>query len=154
MTRQNIKLLFVHILPKLIIFGLALFNFIFILSHRSPIEIGTGISFVEYTPWYDTTGFFKPIVLLIATFLLAFNKRWSYLFAIISSGFIVVYWSVWLIFRKMTLLEEYKFIQELKLNIFLQEEIQFFLAIIVFSYGLFYLLREMFCKDTYGEMRY
>lgn len=141
-------------LPKLIIFGLALFNFIFIWSHRSPIEIGTGISFVEYPAWYDTTGFFKPVVLLIAAFLLAFNKRWSYLFSILSSGFIVVYWSVWLIFRKMTLLEEYNFIQELKLNIFLQEEIQFFLAIIVFSYGLFYLLREMFCKENYGEMQY
>jgi hypothetical protein len=84
--KKNTKLLTLHIVPKAALFALALANCIFIWSHRR-VQIGEGISFCVYCPWYDNWSFGnEPSILFLASVLLLISKRWSYLIAGTISG--------------------------------------------------------------------
>jgi hypothetical protein len=148
--KQNIKFTLIQILPKLIVFSLAVVNFIFVFSHSSPMpNIGGGaVSFCLYCPWYSTWSFTnEPSILLLATFLILINKRWSYLIAIILSGYIAAVGLFHLIFRSMSMFEWWEGVQIYEKNIFLAIEIQWFLAAIVFMLSTFYLIQDILSKN-------
>ncbi len=131
-------------LPKVIILGLALLNFFYVLSHISPTPISTDgkISFSEYTPWYETSDVGVVWIVLAAAICLLISRRSSYFIAVAFSGYFTVVGSIHLFLRKMTLLERWRGIQEYEMNIFLVYEIQWILAGFVFSATVFYLIRE------------
>ena len=85
--KQRIKSTLFH-LPKVIIFGLALLNFLYIQSHI-PIRTGTKISFCMICPWYETSDFKDVLIILAASVFLLISKRWSYFIAGMSSGFVL-----------------------------------------------------------------
>lgn len=136
-------------LPKIIIFGLALLNFFYVLSHISPTPISTGgkISFSEYTPWYETSDVSVVWIILAASVCLLISRRSGYLIAAVSSGYFTVIGSIHLFLREMTLLERWRAIQKVETDVFLAYEIQWILAGIVFSATVFYLIREFTRKN-------
>lgn len=143
--KQRIKSILFH-LPKVIIFGLALLNFFYIQSHVSPAITSTTISFHEYTPWYETSDFSYVLIILAASVFLLISKRGSYLASGALSGYIAIIGLIHLIFRKMSLLERWEGIQKYEMNVFLTIEVQWILAIIVFSFTAFYLLQDVLRK--------
>ena len=132
-------------LPKLMVFGLALLNFFYVQSHI-PVRTGTSITFYEYTPWYETSDFSYVLIILVASIFLLVSNRTSYIIASALSGYIAGIGVIQLFFRKMTLLERWQGIQEYELNVFLTIEVQWFLAMIVFSFTVLYLLRDILVK--------
>ena len=153
-VNQGIKSTFIlYILPKSIVFGLALLNFIFIWSHQKVqrVQTSTTISFCEYCSWYETWSFInEPSILLLAAFLLLFSRRWSYIFASALSGYVLVYVLFYLI-RSICyfgFFELWKGIQKSEPSIFLVWETQLIWAGIVFSFTIFYLLRDILHKNA------
>ena len=142
--KQRIKSI-VFYLPKLIVFGLALLNFLYILSHI-PIRTGTKITFCMVCPWYETSDFKDVLIILAASVFLLIGNRVSYLIAGSLSGYIVAIALFHLIFRNMSLLERWEGIQKYETNIFLAFEIQWILAGIVFSFTAFYFLQDVLRK--------
>jgi hypothetical protein len=132
--------------PKVVIFGLALLNLLYI--HFETVETGTGISFCYICPWYKTETFIHTPTLLLAALLLLISRWWSYIAAIAFSGHIVVYGSNLFITRPLTFAEQWRFIQEYEANILLQYEVQFILAVMIFIATVFYLTREIIRKNT------
>ena len=129
------------------IFGLALFNFFYIYSHiPSTVKSDGKISFY-YPNWYGTSDFADAMILLLAAFLLLFNRKWNYFVAGTLSGIIVVEGLIQYVFR-VSLLDVWKYVQRNNLDIFLQWEMQFFFAIIIFSFALFYLIQKLICKNN------
>jgi len=147
--KQRIKSILFY-LPKVFIFGLALLNFFYILSHITTRiganRTGAKISFPAYTPWYETSDFSDVLIILAASIFLLISKRWSYLIAGALSGYIAVIGMFHLLFRNMSLLERWEGIQKYEMNIFLAFEIQWILAGIVFSSTVFYLLQDVLRK--------
>lgn len=125
--------------PKLVVVGLALFNFFYIESHIS-VTTGGGISFPAFTPWYETSDFSYVLIILGASIFLLVNSRTSYIIAGILSGYLSGLGVIQLLFRKMSLLERWQGIKELELNIYLTIEVQWILAMIVFGITVCYLL--------------
>lgn len=76
-------------------------------------------------------------------------NRWgNYLVSGALSGYIVLY-GLNLFIREMSLIERWSFVQEYRvIDILLMWEIQFILAVIIFSFAIFYLTREITRKDT------
>lgn len=130
--------------PKAIIFALAIIDFLYIYSKT--IKTGTGISFCYICPWYETSTFIHLPMILLAALLLLISKKGSYLAAIALSGVIVVEGLIQCIFR-MGLIEVWKGVQKYELNIFLQWEVQFIFATIIFSFAIYYLIRETTHKN-------
>ncbi len=138
------KSIIIHTLPKLIILGLALLNFIHIWSYQR-VQTGTKISFCVYCPWYDTWSFTnEPSILFLAAFLLLLSRRWSYLIAVAFSGYVVVVGLFYLLRALINfgLFELWSGIQRSEPNIFLVSEIQLVLAGLIFSYTVFYLVLD------------
>jgi len=136
-------------LPKVIIFGLALLNFFYIKIHISPTPINANgkISFSAYTPWYETSDVSVVWIILAASLCLLISKQGSYWIAGIFSGYFTIVGLIHIFFRKMTLLERWRAIQEYEANIFLAYEIQWLLAGIIFSATILYLIREFARKN-------
>ena len=135
-------------MPKVIIFGLALLNFFYVQSHISPPRTSTTISFPAYIPWYETSDFGDVLIILAASVFLLISKRWSYLIAGASSGFVLSYGLFYTIrtIVNFGLIELLQYIQKQEENIFLVWEVQIVLAGIVFSFTVFYLLQDVFRK--------
>ncbi|MEO6590006.1 MAG: hypothetical protein ABIP06_11955 [Pyrinomonadaceae bacterium] len=132
--------------PKIIIFGMALFDFFYIHSHiQSSFGNGTTITFVEYPAWYERSTA-DLWLLLTASICLLISKGGSYIMSIILSGFIVVEGLLLLNRRSITLIEVWDYVQRNELNIWLQWEIQFFFAVIIFSVTVIYLIRDELIK--------
>lgn len=136
----------IYIFPKIIIFGLALFNFFYIYSHIPPtVRAGEKISF--YTPqWYETFDFIYVIILLFAAFLLLLDRKWNCLIAVILSGIVTIKGII--VFFRISPFEVWIFVQENNLDIFLQWEMQFLFSIIIFTTAIFYLIH----KYKYGKL--
>ncbi len=131
-------------LPKLIVFGLALFNFFYIQSHI-PVRTGTPISFCVVCPWYETSDFDNVLIILAASIFLLISRRWSYLAAGVLSGF-VLFIGLFYIVRAVAnfgLFELWQFILKQE-NIFLVWEVQVVLAGVVFGLTVFYLVQDVF----------
>jgi len=124
--------------PKLIVFGLALSNFFYIYRETSNNEK----VFCLYCPWYETETVNNVPTLLVAALLLLISRWWSYLLAVFLGGYITIYGLNLFLTRPIGFLEHWKFIQEYELTILLQWEIQFILAVLILSCGIFYLIRE------------
>ena len=142
--KQKLKLILFY-LPKIIIFGLALLNFSYIQSHM-PVRTGTAISFPAYTPWYETSDFSYVLIILAASVSLLVSNRTSYIIAGVLSAYIAGIGVIQLFIRKMSLLERWQGIQKYEMNIFLTIEVQWILAIVVFSFTILYLLRDVLGK--------
>ncbi len=141
--KQRVKLLLFH-LPKIIIFGLALLNFLYIRSHM-PNRTGTGISFCYVCPWYETSDFKDVLIILAASVFLLISKGWSYLISGVLSGFVLF---VGLFYMLRTVIN-FGFFEPLQFllkreNIFLEWEVQVILAGLVFCFTGFYLLQDTF----------
>jgi hypothetical protein len=145
--RQRTKSILIY-LPKVIIFGLAFLNFLYIQSHI-PNKIGLGISFCYSCPWYETSDFIYVPVILAASIFLLISKPVSYFIAVALSGYIVVIATIHLIFRSMSLFERWELIQKYELNFLLTIETQWLLAGIVFIYTIFYLIRDVFYRNAF-----
>ncbi|MBA2735306.1 MAG: hypothetical protein H0U50_00820 [Pyrinomonadaceae bacterium] len=140
---QRIKSTLFH-LPKIIIFGLALLNFLYIQSHI-PIRTDTKISFCVVCPWYETSDFKDVLIILAASVFLLISKRWSYFIAGMLSGF-VLFVGLFYIIRAVAnfgLFELLQFILKQE-KIFLEWEVQVVLAGLVFCFTIFYLLQGVF----------
>ena len=138
------KFMIVHTLPKLIILGLALLNFIHIWFHQR-VQTGSKISFCVYCPWYDTWSFTnEPSILFLAAFLLLLGRRCSYLISIAFSGYVALIGLFYLLraIINFGLLELWSGVQQSEPNIFLVSEIQIVLAGLIFSYTIFYLVLD------------
>ena len=131
--------------PKIIVFCLALLNFFYIQSNTITKTSGT-FYFCFYTPWYETSDFSYVLIILAASVSLLVSNRTSYIIAGVLSGYIVGIGLIQLFIRKMSLLERWQGIQEYEMNVFLTIEVQWFLAIVVFSFAVSYLLRDVFGK--------
>ncbi len=130
--------------PKLIIFCLALFNYVYIYSKIPQTQTGGAISF--YTPdWYETSNFIVVPLLLLAAFLLLISRKWIYLIAIALSGIFVIEGFIQCF--RVNLIDVWKFVQKNEPDIFLQWEMQFFLAIIIFSAATLYLRLKILNKS-------
>ena len=139
-------------LPKIIIFGLALFDFVYIHSHISSFGNGTTISFGQYTPWYEqSTG--DLWMILIAAVCLLISKRGSYIMSIILSGSIVVEGLLLFNRRSITLVEVWNYFQKNELTIWLQWEIQFFAALIILITTVFYLIASEYAKAKFNSYK-
>lgn len=68
--------------------------------------------------------------------------------SIILSGYVFVEGIILFNRRSVTLLEVWNYVQKNELNIFLEWEMQFILAIIILSATIFYLFSEAFFKKT------
>lgn len=137
-------------LPKLVVFGLALFDFIYIHSHISSFGNGTTISFGPYTPWYEqSTG--DLWMILIAAVCLLISKRGGYIMGIILSGCVVIEGLLLFNRRSIPLMEVWNFVQNNELNIFTQWEIQFFVALIIFITTVFYLIASEYAKAKFNS---
>jgi hypothetical protein len=134
-------------LPKAIVFGLALLNFFYILSHIS-FDTGTGVSFPIYSAWYETPDFYIVLFILAATVFLLINDGWSYLIATAISGFFSAIGLIQIFFRNMGLLERWEGIQKYELNVLLAIEIQWLLAGVVFTLSTFYLIQHILSKNN------
>lgn len=134
-------------LPKLMVLGLAILNLFYVQSHI-PVRTGTSIAFYEYTPWYETSEFSYVLIILVASIFLLVSNRTSYIIASVLSGYIAGIGAIQLFFRKMTLLERWQGIQEYELNAFLTIEVQWFLAMIVFSFTVLYFLPDILFKKV------
>ncbi len=147
--KQSTKSIFLY-LPKVIIFGLALLNFLYILSHIT-IRTSTTISFPAVIHWYEKS-IIDVLILLAASVFLLISKRWSYLIAGALSGYVIAYGLSYFLIRAISyfgLIELWKGIQKSETNIFLAWEVQLNLAIIVFGFTVFYLIREkIFSKNV------
>lgn len=137
--------------PKVIIFGLALLNFLYILSHLPMMKAGDKITFCVICPWYETSDFKDVLIILAATIFLLIGNRVSYLIATALSGYIVSVALIHLIFIEMSLLERWEGIQKYEANLFLAFELQWILAGIVFSFTVFYLMQNILRKNTIKE---
>lgn len=151
---KNIKRSFIlHMLPKIIVFGMALSNFVFIWFHQKNQmnQVKTTISFCENCSWYETWSFTnEPSILLLAAFLLLFSKRWGYVLASALSGYIVIYVLFYLIraIIYFGLFDLWKDLQKSEPSIFLIWETQLIWAVIIFGVAIFYLLRDIFYNNT------
>lgn len=148
--KQQIKSTFIY-LPKIIILGLTVFNFLYIQAHlqiQAGTKMGAAISFVEFTPWYEKS-MIDVLILFAAAIFLLMRKPICQLIAAGLSGYIVAVGIFTLAFRKMTLLEQWKYIQEDELNIFLQWEIQFILALVILGFTIFYLWRGYIAQAAF-----
>lgn len=79
-------------LPKLIVFGITFYNFVWIvlqnLNHFAACVI---------CPWYITDSFpIEAFLLLIAAYLLFIPRIWSYSISVLISGYFALSW-IWLI---------------------------------------------------------
>ncbi len=144
---QRIKSTF-NYLPKIIILGLALFNFLYIWIET--IETGDKISFCHICPWYKTSAFIHVPILLVAASLLLISKRWSYITAIALSGYIFAYDLFFLIrgIAYFGLSEMWKWILRSEANILLVQEVQLILAGVIFSSSIIYLVRDALHKKA------
>ncbi len=146
--KQRIKSIFIY-LPKMIFFGLALLNFLYIQSHLT-IRASTTVSFPAVIYWYEKS-IIDVLILLAASVFLLISKRWCYLIAGALSGYVVAYGLFYLIraIRYFGLIELWTGIQKSETNIFLTWEAQLILAIIIFGFTVFYLIREkIFSKNV------
>lgn len=143
--KQKLKVV-VFNLPKVIIFALALMNFVYIQSQLPVRTSSTAISFPSYTPWFETSDFSYVLIILAASVFLLISKRGCYLIAGVLSGYVAIIGFIHLFLRQMSLLERWEGIRKYAMNIFLTIEVQWVLGIIVFSFALFYLLRDMLSK--------
>ncbi len=84
----------------------------------------------------------------VAALLLLASRKWSYLLAGALSGYIIVYGLNLFITRPITMLEEWKWIQQNDTNILLEWNLQFVLGLIIFSFAVFYFVREIYRKNT------
>lgn len=132
----------IFFLPKIIIFALALFDFFYIHSH---IPIRDFTTIVEFPAWYEksTTDLW---MLLVASISLLISRRGSYIFSLFLSGIIAGY-GLFIYFYRISLLEIWRYVQELELNIWLQWEIQFFLALLIFTTTIFYIVKDEFFRQ-------
>jgi hypothetical protein len=104
-------------------------------------------------PWYFDWGYNNdPSILLVAATFLMLNKFWSNLISSVLSGFVItkgIYlinnfgWIQWL----ESLFRQWDSRKELELDILKIWEIQFILAIIVFSFLIFFLVRDIFNEN-------
>ena len=141
--KQRIKSILFH-LPKVIIFGLALLNYLYIQSHI-PIRTDTKISFCVVCPWYETSDFKDVLIILAASVFLLISRRLSYFIAGMLSG-LVLFSGLFYIIRAVAnfgLFEFLQFILKLE-NLFLVWEVQVILAGLVFCFTVFYLLQDVF----------
>jgi hypothetical protein len=143
--RQILTILSNIFQPKSIIFGLALFNFFYIYSKTLPVFQTSGKITFYNKQWYETFDFFYVVVLLIAACLLITGKKWSYLAAMILSGVIVIE-GIIQSFR-FSFFEVWNYVQKYELDILTQWEIQFILAVIIFSFTLFYFICDFRYKS-------
>jgi hypothetical protein len=133
-------------LPKIIILGLALVNYLYIQAQVS-IKTGPSISFCLICPWYETSDFNNVLIILLASIFLLIGKRWSYIAACVLSGY-VVFVGLFYIVRSVanfSLSELWQFILEQE-KIFLVWEVQVVLAGAVFCAAVLYLLQCVFAK--------
>ena len=80
-------------LPKIIVFGIAFYNFTWIvwqnLNHFSACVI---------CPWYITDSFpIEAFLLLIAAYLLYIPRIWSYWVSVLISGYFVISWGLMIV---------------------------------------------------------
>ena len=147
---KSIKSFILPIIPKLIVFGIALLNFIFIWNQQK-VQTSPTFSFCMYCSWYETWSFTNaPSIILLAAFLLLFSKRWSYIFASALSGY-VVFQVLFYLIRSISyfgLSELWEGLQKSESRIFLVWETQLVWAGIVFSFTIFYLLQNILHKNT------
>jgi hypothetical protein len=137
--------------PKVIIFGLALLNFFYILSHI-PIRTGEKITFCMICPWYETSDFKDVLIILAASIFLLISKRWSYFIAGMLSGF-VLFVGLFYILRAVVFLGLFELLQFIlkQEKIFLEWEVQVILAGLVFCFTVFYLLHNILRKNISRE---
>jgi hypothetical protein len=145
--KQRTKSILFHS-PKVIIFGLALLNFFYILSYVPTMRTSGKISFPAISYWYETSDVSNIVVILAASVFLLISKRWSYLIAISMSGYLVVYglFDTTRIIIYFGFLKYWSLFNNTYSNIFLAEEIQWILAGIIFTCSSFYLMRDIWHK--------
>ena len=135
----------IYILPKLIVFALAFYNFI---SLWFASNVFTGIACAA-CPWYfDWSYINEPSVLLLAASFLLLNKFRSYLASFGLSGFILVKglylinksgWTEWIDFLQ----KQWETRIDLETEILKIWEIQIVLALIIFSSAVFYIILQV-----------
>lgn len=141
--RRNLKHS-LFLFPKLIIFGLAIANGVYIWFHQSFQKEST-VSFCYSCPWYETWSYTNaPSLLILAASLLLFSRWWSYLVAVALSGGLAVYIIVYLArtIANFGLPETWKGLTESEPSVLLIWEIQLVWAGIILIFALYYFLRE------------
>lgn len=136
--------------PKVIVFALALYNFISLWFAYIRVA-GYG---ALAPPWYADWSFTnEPSILLLAASFLFINKFWTYLSSAVLSGFVIIKgaylinkfgWIEWTEF----LSKQWQTRNELETEILKTWEIQLVLAVIIFSTAIFYLIRKAILKKT------
>lgn len=147
--KHRIKSVLKHIYqPRLIIFCIALYNFVTLWRASNAFS---GIACVV-CPWYYEWSFInEPSILLLASAFLLFEKWWGNLVSTILSGYVFIKgvylitvfgWSKWIEYLPAHL----KFVREYELDVLKEWEIQLIFALIVFSFAAFYLMRNILSK--------
>jgi hypothetical protein len=84
---------FVPSLPKVILFLITFYNFIWAYWQTLDSMAGRGI----VSPWYSTKDFpIAQFLLLLAAYLLFIPRIWSYSISVLTSGYFAVSW-MWMI---------------------------------------------------------
>jgi hypothetical protein len=80
---------FVRSLPKVILFLLAFYNFVWTYLETLDPMAGRGIA----AAWYSTKDFpMEPFLFVVSSYLLFIPRRWSYALSFIISGYLSINW--------------------------------------------------------------
>ncbi len=136
---------FVRSLPKVILFAVAFYNFAWV--YWQNLSGCRGVA----CPWYLEERFYDiPTYLLIASIFLLIPKLSSYILGAIFSGFHSIKWLVFiaqfLYYGKQTFLEYLNRIEIYDNNPLTAFESQILLAITIFGFSVYTLIKELIAK--------
>lgn len=98
-----------------------------------------------YYPWSYTN---EPTCLLIAASLLWLSRSWSYVVAGVLSGYVVAQLVYVFTVIDMTPLQDLRRLLNPRVNILTEWESQHILALIIFNFAAFYLVRHIYRKNA------
>jgi hypothetical protein len=140
---------FVLSLPKVILFVIAFYNFVWTYLETLDPMAGRGIA----AAWYSTKDFpLAQFLLVIAIYLLFIKNRWSYLLSVIISGYFSISWISliikWVWTTNYSSSERFNIItsgyNENPLTIW---ESQVALATVIFTLSIFHLIKQINTKQ-------
>ena len=130
--------------PKSIVFGLAWFNFILLWVEGVLMRVGACLVCPWFIPWSYTN---EPSLLLAAASFLWISKRWSYVISGVLSGYVIGRLVYIFTFGDMTPLERLRGLLNYRGHILTEWTNQPVLAMIIFSFAVFYLGRDIYRKN-------
>jgi hypothetical protein len=128
--------------PRSILFGLAVFNFVlvFVEARNHAMSGIVGVVSPWYHPWSYSN---EPTRVLLAATCLWIGKLWSNIVALLLAGYMVAHFVYLVSFSSVTFAQEWKYLRQFEPYLVGSFDSQYVLALILFSFAVYYSLRRM-----------